>query len=131
MRALVLLILAALCACASEVPEEPASTTAPGGGKAQGAKRFELLEPTGEIDRPPAEMRWRVGPGLMSCRAVIVTPTAEPVWTSSPSDEGSTRMPETVQSQLQPGEPYLWKVVCSFSGLQIGSDYATFTLARH
>ena len=125
MRACLLLMLAALYACASETPDEPAA-----GAQAQGGKRFELLAPNGEIDRPPSEMRWRVGPGLKSCRVMIITETAEPIWTSAPTDEGVAQLPEEAQVFFKPGVPYHWKVVCSFSGLQLGSEYASFTLVE-
>jgi hypothetical protein len=124
------MMLAALVACASGTPDGSASSEAPAPGNGKpGAQRFELLSPVGEHEEAPTEARWRVGPGLMACRASFLSERMQAIWMSPPSDEGMIQIPAEVQEQF-PAGTYQWRVVCSFSGIQIGSEMVSFSVRQ-
>lgn len=69
----------------------------------------ELADPVGEVDRPPAELRWRALAGAASYRVTLRRIDERVLWTSvSPST--SAVLPPEVHAVLQPGVSFLWEV---------------------
>jgi hypothetical protein len=97
----------------------------------QGAPVFrsdamELRGPAGDLDRPPAELRWEPVAAAATYSVEVMEVDRSPVWEAK-VPQSAVALPETVRARLVPGKPLLWQVVAKDAA---GKTIATSPIQR-
>ncbi len=69
-----------------------------------------VVGPAGDLDEPPAELRWEATPGAVSYSVQMMEVDRTEVWNAQ-SQKASLLLPATVRARIVPGKPLLWQVV--------------------
>ncbi len=69
-----------------------------------------VVGPVGDLDEPPAELRWEAAPGAVSYSVQMMEVDRTEVWNAQ-SRQASVSLPAAVRARMVPGKPLLWQVV--------------------
>ena len=106
--ALVGVFVAVLHFRAAQEPE-----LAPGLGHGRVVLRSEelvALDPTGDLTKAPAELRWQAMPGAKRYRVRVMEVDQNELWQTE-SGEASVSLPAIVRGTIVPGKTLLWQVM--------------------
>jgi len=85
-----------------------------------------LLEPKGDLERSPTELRWQPVPGAVRYSVKLMEVDRAVLWESS-SEETSAALPQPVREKIIPGKTLLWEVTAIEAG---GKAVATSPVGR-
>jgi hypothetical protein len=90
-------------------PEAPSVSARMGAETVLRSNSIDATEPEGDLDRPPAELRWRALAGADRYVAVLMEVDRAPLWQAE-TREAAVALPRSVQERCLPGKTLLWQV---------------------
>jgi hypothetical protein len=85
-----------------------------------------LLEPKGDLERSPTELRWQAVPGAVRYSVKLMEVDRAVLWQSS-SEQTSVALPQPVREKIIPAKTLLWEVTAIEAG---GKAVATSPVER-
>ena len=73
------------------------------------SQEVQLLDPVGNVQQVPRQLRWQVFAGAAAYKVVVMEIDHSQLWTIETKGT-SVDMPESVRAQMLPGKPILWQV---------------------
>jgi hypothetical protein len=68
-----------------------------------------VVGPVGELQQVPQRLEWKVFPGAVTYKAVVMEIDQTPLWTGAVKDP-SAAIPAFIRAKMLPGKPILWQV---------------------
>jgi hypothetical protein len=92
-----------------ERPETPKLSAGLSGPPVMRSEAVKLIEPSGNLNQPPAVFRWDAYPGAKAYSVELMEVDGNTLWKGTVEENSLTAKPE-MKTVMHPGKPLLWKV---------------------